>query len=319
MNKSEYPAVSVILLNYAGYEDTKACVVSLMETAYPKLQIIIVDNYSSEEERNRLKSDSQLNRDTIIIYHPENQGFSSGNNVGIRYALDEENTFCPEYILLLNNDTVVEKDFLRIMVEDAEQESKKTAIFTGCIAFFSEPEKYWYAGGRYDRKIGKAFMLPVQPIKEPAYVNFSTGCLMLIRAEYLREFGGLDESFFMYGEDVDYCLRAVDKGYQIRYIPDAKIYHKVSRSMGQRNDRAQYYLIRNNLYIISRYGTHKWYAYARRFLRGMREAVMGYSRFTTVVKAFWDFSRNIEGKTESAIMRRSIVVCSKRKNGNEAV
>lgn len=287
------PLVYIILVNYNGYHDTAECMSSLDRINYDNFRIIIIDNASCEKDRNLLKSDQALNRQAEIIYSAENGGFAEGNNIGIRYAVEHG----ADYVLLLNNDTVVDPGFLKKLMETAESHPE-TAIVTGRIRLFYSPEQDWYAGGNYNYRTGITEMLYYPECTTEAEVSFASGCLMLIRSEYIKMNGLLDTSFFMYSEDTDYCCRVHGVGRKIFYNSEAVIYHKVSASMGAKNNRQQYYLIRNNLYVIKRYVHRKWLAYMIRLSLSIKEAVAGYSDFATVFSAFHDFRKGITGEKD---------------------
>lgn len=166
--------VCIILVNYNGYKDTLECVQSILKSSYTNYKIIIVDNASNDVQL--LKDDAYLNSHCEIVYSPANDGFSEGNNIGIKAA----EKYDPKYVLLLNNDTVVLPDFLNELVSAAESE-ENVAITTSFINYFYDKEKSWYCGGNYKRALGYTTMLSSEHVdNKPFHVSFSTGCLMLI-------------------------------------------------------------------------------------------------------------------------------------------
>lgn len=224
------PLVYIILLNYNGYKDTIECCDSLSKITYDNYKIIIVDNNSTNDSEKILRE--RLNA-CHIMQTGKNLGFAGGNNYGIKYALEQK----ADYILLLNNDTIVESDFLDTMI-NAFCNNPNVGI-VGCkINYFKEKNVIWYGGGnvnwfkfvgvhehekeRDDEKIENV----------QREVTFISGCTMLIKNEVFDKVGLLPEEYFMYMEDLDFCILVKDKGYKLIYEPKALIYHNVSLSTG---------------------------------------------------------------------------------------
>ena len=226
MNKK----VFIILLNYKGVKDTIECIRSLESITYSNYEVVIVDNLSPDNSYETLKN--IVGHRHHVISSGRNGGFAFGNNVGIKYALEKN----AEYILLLNNDTIVEKDFLEPLVNTLEN-SKEIALATGLILNYYKKDIIWYAGGEIDWKrfygyhINENKKITKDDLIEKE-ITFATGCLMLIRAEVLNEIGLLPEEYFMYYEDVDYCSTLIKNNYKIYYNPKSIIYHKISASSG---------------------------------------------------------------------------------------
>jgi GT2 family glycosyltransferase len=222
--------VGIILLNYKGVKDTIECVKSLEKISYKNLHIIIVDNHSQDGSYEKLKN--SLDSKHIIIEAKANGGFAKGNNIGIDYALKMG---C-DYILLLNNDTLVEKDFLTELVNCYEVH--KDAGIVGCkILYESKRDLIWYAGGEINLKRFYGFhygegQKDSGEFNREKEISFTTGCVMLIGRDVLEKVGKLPEEYFMYYEDVDYCLTVQEAEYKIYYCPSAVVYHKVSASSG---------------------------------------------------------------------------------------
>lgn len=288
------PLVCIILVNYNGYEDTKDCVKSIRDISYKNYKIVIVDNCSNPEQQDKLHNDESLNNAAVIIYAKKNNGFSEGNNIGIEWA----KKIGADYVLLLNNDTVVTPLFLTELVDCAERHSD-AAITIGSIKYYSDPENYWYFGGNYNRDIGVTTVCDYvdNPPKNEINVTFATGCLMLIKMSYIKTFGELSTDFFLYSEDTEYSLRALNNGQLIYWQPTALIYHKVSRSTKTNSPFQQYYLIRNNLYIAKKY--------CRNFRKAERILLWNCAKsiikrrypLRTVADAYFDFRKGIKGRS----------------------
>jgi GT2 family glycosyltransferase len=167
-----------------------------------------------------------------IINTQDNLGYARGNNIGIREALKRG----AEYILLLNDDTVVSPDFLSILLETAEK-SKDIGIVGPTIYCFDEPQRIWFAGARFDADSCMIKSLETAHIDNEVSSDFIdsdyiTGCALLIKKAVIEKIGLLDERFFLYWEDVDWGLRAKKAGLNNFVVPQSHIWHKVSVSTG---------------------------------------------------------------------------------------
>lgn len=224
--------VSIILVNYNTTEDTIECVKNLESISYSNFDVIIVDNKSKEEEFNRLSNFVRDVEKCTLISSDKNGGFAYGNNIGIKLAKKRKS----DYILLLNSDTEVEKDFLNYLVETIEEDIKSIAIAIGKINYYYDKKKIWYGGGEIDwnKYIGVHFGENENDIGQyetKKEITFATGCAMLINASINTDIT-LPEEYFMYYEDVDFCARLLNEGYKIIYEPKSVIYHKVGASGG---------------------------------------------------------------------------------------
>lgn len=223
------PSVYIILVNYNGYADTLDCVKSLNNIHYDNFKIVIVDNKSTDDS---VKIFKESLSEEILICSDKNLGFAGGNNLGIKYALSK----MADYVLLLNNDTVVEKDFLIKMIDTISQDEKIGAVCCK-ILYHSNKDIIWFAGGYIDwfNFLGKHTGFREKDIGKydiKRNVDFATGCVLLLSSEVISKAGYLPEEYFMYFEDVDYCIKIMDEGYKIIYAPGAVIYHKVGISGG---------------------------------------------------------------------------------------
>lgn len=236
-------SVFIILLNYKGYEDTTACIKSLQKINYENYHIIVVDNCSGDGSYERLRDE---NKECIVILADGNNGFSAGNNIGIRYAMDHG----ADYVMLLNNDTEVKSTFLEKMLETADD----TTVVTPSIYYYSEPNEIWYADGRinYSR-----CTVSNGDDKESKYCNYASGCCLLIPRNIIEKVGYWAEEYFMYYEDMDYSIRILQNGFKIFYNKDAVVYHKVGRTAGRKSELSIYYNVRNRLYVINKFGFGK--------------------------------------------------------------
>jgi len=239
------PSIAIIIINYNKAQDTIECVRSLKSITYPSVNIIVLDNGSTDDSAEVLKS---LEPGIYLLRSTANMGFAAGNNYAYRFAL----TLSPEYVLLLNNDTLVEPDFLEPMVDSLENDNR-ALIAGGSIEYFPQKETLWYAGGTYIPWRASCFSRQTKSqngnVKtDVELVSFITGCLMLVRVGGMDNPDLFDERYFMYFEDADLCVRSLTRGYHLLYVPSARIYHKVCHAGD--TPFTMYYGVRNRLLFI---------------------------------------------------------------------
>jgi len=233
-----WPKVSIIIVNWNNWKDTLECLKSLKELDYPNFRIVIVDNGSQDDSKKKIKNylrKVSCPEKYVFISSQFNLGFSGGNNLGIKAGL----THHSDYFLLLNNDTVVEKKFLKELVKVGESK-KQIGVLGPLIYFYDNPKKIWFAGGRFNwlklswvkgrGHLGYDIPISDKFLKRPQKVDFITGCALLIKKEVVEKIGLMDEDYFLYYEDVDWCLKAGKAGYNCVFVPSAKIWHKISSS-----------------------------------------------------------------------------------------
>lgn len=252
------PRVTVVVLNWNGLGDTLECLESLAGLDYPRYRVLVVDNGSTDGSPVAIR---QRFPDVEVIETGENLGYAGGNNVGLRYALAQG----ADYVLLLNNDTVVAPDMLRWLVEAAEKDPR-VGVAGPMIYYHDQPEVVWSVGGGIDWRRGQTWMIGLDEPDdgrfgtEPREVDFITGCAMLVRAAALREAGLLDERFFLYYEEVEWCVRIRRAGYRIIHVPAAKMWHKISPQAQSDSPLVHYYMSRNRLLFLwlTGAGTRAW-------------------------------------------------------------
>lgn len=247
------PAVAIILVNWNGFDFTRACLESLRKVDFPDFKVILVDNDSLSQEGQVLK---KAFPEIDLIENPKNLGFSGGNNVGIRRAMAQGYT----HILLLNNDTEVAPDFLGEMMRKYRLDTC-LGVVQPLILFLNDPKKIWSAGGKWNSTFGRAITLgdrePVAEyrVKNPA-LDWATGCCMLISREAILQTGLLNEQYFAYFEDVEWSLRFRKAGFGIALAEKAIVYHeggassKKKSSEGYLSPKVFYYHVRNQFFLI---------------------------------------------------------------------
>lgn len=245
------PLVYIILVNYNGYKDTIECVNSLKKISYKNYKIVVVDNASSDNSVEILMEELS---NCMIIESKKNIGFAGGNNLGIKYALNHN----ADYIMLLNNDTIVESQFLNDMINSFNVNNKIGIV--GCkIMYYPEKNIIWYGGGYIDwfKFIGAHYgmrQIDKGQCNNKKEIDFVTGCCMLVKREVFEKVDLLSEDYFMYFEDVDFCVKVKNAGFMIWYNPEAVIYHKVGLSSGgEESSFSIEWCTRNRLLFMNKY------------------------------------------------------------------
>ncbi|MBS7635672.1 glycosyltransferase family 2 protein [Candidatus Bathyarchaeota archaeon] len=296
---------SIIILNWNGWRDTAECLESVYRIDYPNYDVIVVDNGSRDDSIKRIKEyclgevkveskffeceasnkplkvfeisqdeagsfnpqlyeRCRVNKKVILIKNKKNYGFAGGNNIGIKFAL---NFLKPEYILLLNNDTVVSENLLKELVKTAENDRKIGIVgpkiyfydYKGrsdVISFTGEDLIPWKGTGQ---RYGSGEMDDGRWDK-PMELDRIEGSCMLIRKDVFERVGFFDEIYFCYYEETDFCIRAKRVGFKIKYCPTARIWHKVAASTGGRESPKRiYFLTRNRIIFIRKnFPNHLW-------------------------------------------------------------
>jgi len=249
LQKSQYPFVSMIILTWNQRDVTLECLDSLSALDYPhdRLQIIVVYNGSTDGTTEAIRRRFPV---VSVIENSDNLGFAEGNNVGVRCALD----LGVNYIMLLNNDTVVDRDMLKHLMAVAEADPS-IGIVTPKIYYYDEPTRIWCAGAAIDWRRLVTRRLRAEEIDdgtpEPVRkVDFASGCAICVRRTVIEQAGLLDPRFFIYYEETDWCVRVSQLGYRCVYVPQGMIWHKISSAMQEGSPRSAYYMARNVLLFL---------------------------------------------------------------------
>lgn len=256
--------VAIILVNWNGSKDTLSCLASLgkLKVKSLKLKVIVVDNGSTDGSVGIIRKNFP---GVEVIETGKNLGFAGGNNAGIHKALDDG----ADVVWLLNNDTIVEKNAVSALLDACKEGHVGIA---GSKIYFTAGREYhkgryqendrgrviWYAGGYIDWNNIYASHRGVDEVDHGQYdmagvTEFVTGCSMMITRQVFEKIGFFDEKFFVYLEDVDFCLRAKRSGYALMYVPQSMLWHHNAGSSGVGSLTHQYYMTRNRLLIGMRY------------------------------------------------------------------
>jgi GT2 family glycosyltransferase len=238
----------IIIINFNGYEDTVECISSLVDAKISLSNILVIDNCSSDNSFPLLVRKFP---DLIIIQTAINLGFAGANNIGIKYGIEQKF----KYVILLNNDTTVEKESINILVNEMDNNPEIT-LGTGQIRYSSDKSKIWYGGGKLVGWRGLAIHIGMnKSFKNFSHTNdlinteFISGCYLCIRVGNIYSLGLLNEKFFMYLEDVEYSARAIKTKINLGYFSKSIIYHKW-RGGTKLKYHSLYYAVRNRKLLI---------------------------------------------------------------------
>jgi len=277
-------SVGIVVLNWNGKDDTVECLHSLYHCSYTNMHIYIVDNASSDGSVAIIEKIFADKINLTIIESGGNLGFSGGNNVGSKQAIDDG----MEYVMLLNNDTEVDPGFIEPLVNVFE-EDESVGVATSKIYFAHPSKKLWFFGGFMDRNsgIGGPVGGQVEDVGQFDKVlecDYATGCVLMAKSSLLKRVGLLDDDYFYLCEDADFCFRVNDIGLKILAIPESIVWHKVSASLegGEESPFRLYFRARNQMMLVSKnrknykLSTHGLFLLkfhglylARRILKGM--------------------------------------------------
>lgn len=287
-------SVSVVVLNWNEWEYTANCVRSLQQMDYPSFEILVVDNHSSDDSVERLR---QTFPDLTILVTERNLGFAGGCNRGIARAFDNG----ADFVWLLNNDTVVAPDALSNMVAVAEGFGKSCLV--GSSVFDLDGGNLQTLGGAYmngwtgkvrDRRAGD----------DP--LHYIIGASMLIPREVIEAIGLLDEWYFFYWEDADYCRRARKAGFDLLVAEDSRVYHRRGGSSCDdgmvygRSSEADFHLMRGAIRFLRIYEGRKWPIAAVAalvkcaLLSLRRKNGVGFDRIPILFRGLWSGMRDRE-------------------------
>lgn len=301
------PRVIIVVLNWNGREDTLACLRSLEPVRCEEVAVLVVDNGSTDGSEAAIRA---AHPELDFLQTGSNLGFAGGNNAGIARALEHG----AEAVLLLNNDTEVEPDFVRPML-DALDSDARVGIVGASIAYHHDPRRLWaFGGGRFDVSNGwvRHVQRPValERLTTRGNVHFYvTGCTMLLRRAMIEEVGMLDESYFHFCEDVDLCLRAERAGWKVTLAPRARLRHKVSATTGVSSPAFLYYNLRSRLTLARRHGpagSPSSVAVAKLWLRLWRPALrsgMARAGWRALARAHRDYRAGATGPAPAELSR----------------
>lgn len=246
--------LAIIIINWNSLELTSDTLKALQHCSFKDFDVVLVDNGSGDGSGEALQKDFP---EVIHLTSPVNVGFTGGNNIGMKFAL--ENGY--DYVMLLNNDVDADPGFLEPLISRMEADPQMGAI-QPLIMFHHNRNLVWNAGGKYLRWIGVSKTLTDLPqTTSPSKTDWITGCAFMIKSEVLRKVGLLEEKYFIYHEDVDLSLRIRNAGYSLWIDPASVIYHiagmsQKSKTKGKEgfvSPKVHYLNARNRIWTIRKY------------------------------------------------------------------
>ena len=298
MREVEKGKIGIIIVNYNGENYQNDCIRTICNQTYKNYMIIVVDSGSTDQSIKKLKEEYGEKVDILERY--ENIGVAAGNNIGIHYALEQG---C-EYLLLLNNDVELDIEMLEKLMLSASE----NMVVVPKIYYFDQPNVLWMAGGEISWFKGEARHIGIDEEDKGQYdiervISYAPTCAMLFHRTVIDKIGYEDEAMFMYWDDTDLCVRIVEAGYSIKYIPTAKMWHKVSSSSGGAKSKTFiYYYHRNQIYFLVKhrkkckcinYMYARLKAWVKYFLSTIRNKNDKYIKI-----AFADYKRGIMGRKD---------------------
>ena len=271
----ERSCVGIIILNYNGFDDTISCLTSLLDSTHVNTRIYVVDNGSLVDEAVRISS---LFPSIRTFRSSKNLGFAGGVNLGAGFALAED---C-DYVLLLNNDTRVPGRMVSTLVH--AMRARPELGMCGPTVLDFGGSKIQNRGYTYDRWLGSSRRIDsdLSPLVEDdrtAHPSHLMGCSIMISAKAFIDCNGLDETFFLYWEDHDFCMRVQQCGYEIALIKQATVEHRVTVGR-EYSPRYVYHMVFGHVVFARRYAY--WYETPTQavgiLLRALSYAVLGIQR-----------------------------------------
>ncbi|MCC7551734.1 MAG: glycosyltransferase family 2 protein [Methanobacterium sp.] len=284
-----YPNISIIILNWNGWEDTLECLESIYQINYANYTVILVDNNSNDDSLLNIKKycsgelkvnskffyyknqnkpikifeysncfhlsheeklsicNTESNNKLVIIKNDKNYGYAEGNNVGLRFSLE----LGYDFILVLNNDTVVHKDFLNKLIYPMIHK-KSIGIIGPKIYHYNTPNQIFSTGGKVNWYKGTNLAIK-KDFKILNDVEYVSGCCMLIRKDLIDAIGLLPNDYFLYVEEIDYCIKAKINSFRVVNYPKSIIWHKISSTSA--NEGREYYITRNWFIFMRKYAS----------------------------------------------------------------
>jgi len=237
------PRVTTIILNWNGLQDTLECIESVCNLDYPNVHVLVVDNGSTDGSPSVIR---EKYPSVTLLQNEENIGFAGGNNRGMEKALE----MGTDYLWLLNNDTVLEKETLRKLVA-VTLDSPEIGLASPYIYFHEEPERIQFCGSYIDWDRKRIVKLEEGDFFPGNGENISLwGTALLIKRSVVEKVGYLNEKYFAYHEDEEYCMRAARAGFRCVVAPESRLFHKNSRSTGSNDAPMQVFLRSRNLFFL---------------------------------------------------------------------
>lgn len=257
------PKIGLVTVLYNGIEVLEGFFESLAKQTYKNYVLYVIDNSPNEDTLNEAK---RLSENYLIpsefIYNNANLGVAKGNNQGIFKAMED---FC-SHICLINNDVEFEEDLLKKLLDGLNENA--CDMIVPKMYYFDEPKKIWCAGGKFRKWNGfntKHFGendIDIGKFEETKRIDYAPTCCMLIKKEVFEEVGYMDEKYFVYSDDADFCYRALKQNVKLYYLSSTRLWHKVSSSTGgSESDFSIFYAHRNLIYFSKKHTNFLFFMY----------------------------------------------------------
>jgi len=243
------PLVVCVILNSNRRHDTLACLASLAQSDYLTMKTIVLDNQSTDGSVDNIQDQFP---DVSIIRLRDNLGYAGNNNIGVEEAL----TIGADWIFVLNEDVIVDRDCIRRLVEVGESDPR-IGIVGPMVYHFDQKDVIQSAGGMIGKYWQSIHLGQNEPhrgqFSEPHEVEWISGCAILVRRTAIVQAGMLDSDYFIYWEETEWCIRINRAGWRIVHIPQAKLWHKGVKKDYQPKPAFTYYSTRNHLYTLAKH------------------------------------------------------------------
>ncbi|MDR1727508.1 MAG: glycosyltransferase family 2 protein [Acidobacteriota bacterium] len=295
--------VSVVILNYNGWDDTSHCLGSVVASAYKPYSIILVDNASKENYCGEIHKNFP---DVHIHRNASNRGFAGGSNDGIRFALQQG----AEAVFLLNNDAIISDAAISIVSDEMER-NVDWGIIGPIINYMDEPSVIRSSGCIFNPPGNGYFFIeqPILPTLGDVSIiptNIVNGCAMVIKREVFEKIGLLDESYFIVHEESDFCLRALKSGFNNGIIDKVLVWHKGSSSFKREGKEYQrYYDARNLFRLLRSHGQYNGRSRVESYVRYFRYIYYCYCH-EIETKNIASATACIEGLVDALVGRKNL-------------
>ena len=243
------PLVATIILNTNRREDTLACLASLQQSLYPENKIIVLDNHSTDGS---VEAISAKYPQVQIVSLDKNLGYAGNNNVGINMAIDQR----VDWVFVLNEDTILDPDCISSLIK-VGQGDPGIGVLGPMVYHYDEPEVIQSAGGMLGPYWDSIHLAKdekdIGQYVSPHQVEWISGCAIMVRREAIEMVGPIDERFFYYWEETEWCLRIGKAGWRIFHVPAARLWHKGVQRDYHPKPSVTYYGTRNRLLMLAKH------------------------------------------------------------------
>ncbi|HHL9094502.1 TPA: glycosyltransferase family 2 protein [Escherichia coli] len=287
---------SIIIINWNSYTETMNCIASILANRELITRIIIVDNNSSDDSLKRLKQEFIYNDLVKIIESKTNTGYCGGNNLGFQYCLNDNSN----YLLVLNNDVIITRRTLSLLKKAFEKDEKLVMVSPMVNGELIENSTFLV---RINENLNST-LASTQDDSGFVYKYYIPGCAIAFSKNFLKNYGGFNENYFMYVEEIEIAFRARKNGYNVAQLTsfDSSILRKKDDIEKLRKRYIWYYQTRNMLYFLDDiYMRNYWKGVFKKslyitfsFIRPFTQRNLG--NLIAVYKGVGDYLKGVKGK-----------------------